>query len=441
MHVIQQHIKTCLDRYPAEGRYIIAFSGGCDSVVLLHALHALVPPENLLVVHINHGLQSAANQWDDFCKNQVETLNIAYVSATADLHGLTGNIEERARKERYRLLARQMSAKDILITAHHQNDQAETLLLQLMRGSGVDGLGGMNEQTVFKPGLLIRPLLNISRAKLETYAADYKLEWVDDPSNADNSFDRNFLRNEIIPHLKQRWPSVSENIARSASNCQEAGELVKTQSNTDLLDCLGSHDHILLINKLKLHSTARQHHIIRSWVQTNDMTLPDRNKVETICNEFIRAREDAQPVIKWSEVELYRFKRCLYLLQPITARLPDEIRVTKKELDDGCVNLPEPAGRLLVQLQRDGTASDLLDFRIRFRSKGEKVQLKNRKGTRKLKKLFQEWGIPPWMRGFVPLVYLNGQCIAIADFSVCHDYDESIIQKLTWQPVDRYMWE
>lgn len=440
MHDIQQHLLQVLDNYPVKGKYVIAFSGGCDSVVLLHAAANMIKRDKLLAVHINHGLQNQAESWNQFCKNFAQQLSIPYKALYAELDGRSSNLEAQARQARYHLLASQLGNTDYLLTAHHQDDQAETLLLQLMRGSGLEGLSAMSEQSVVNGIGLLRPLLNISKQQLLAYAHEHQLEWIDDPTNLDTSFNRNYIRHEIMPLLASRWPAVVNNIARSASNCREAAELVGLQAKSDLSGCLGSHPHMLSIKKLSLLSTARRHHVVRLWIADNDFPLPDREKIETICSSYLNTRKDAKPVIEWQDAALYRFNNFLFLLKPFMAVDIKEIHFTASDIQSGMIELPEPIGKLYFRSPLNEARAAVGQLSIRFRQDGETVQLAKRAGHRKLKKLFQEWKIPPWMRNYVPLIFNNEQCVAIADYAICESADASAIEVLSWQPSAGYEW-
>ncbi len=440
MQDIQQHLRQVLDDYPVKGKYVIAFSGGCDSVVLLHAAANLIKHDKLLAVHINHGLQKHAESWNQFCESFTGRLNIPYIALYAQLDGLTSNLEAQARRARYDLLASQLGKTDYLLTAHHQDDQAETLLLQLMRGSGLEGLSAMSEQSVVNGIRLIRPLLNYSKQQLLTYAHEHQLEWIDDPSNLDTSFNRNYIRHEIMPLLASRWPAVVKNISRSAANCREAAELVELQAKKDLSGCLGSHPHTLSIANLSLLSTARRHHVVRLWITNNNFPLPDRDKIEFICSSYLDIREDAKPVIEWHKAAIYRFDHFLFLLKPVMSLNIKEISITASDLKSGMIELPEPIGKLFFHPPENQQLKTIGQLSIRFRQKGQSVQLAKRSGHRKLKKLFQEWKIPPWMRDYVPLVFNDDHCVAIADYALCESSQATVIEVLSWQPSAGYEW-
>jgi tRNA(Ile)-lysidine synthase len=440
MHEIQQQLETFLDKHPVTGRFIVAFSGGCDSTVLLHTLNRLhIPANKILAVHVNHNLQDNSAYWEKFCCDTANQLGVDYHGIRLDLGTVKSNIEEQARILRYQAFSTLMTSDDVLMTAHHRDDQAETFLLQLLRGAGLRGLSAMNPVSGFPPGKLLRPLLNFSRQQIEEYAEQNSIQWIDDPSNTDNRFDRNFLRNEVLPLLETRWSAAKSTIARSAENCREAAVMIDAMSAHDLENCIGAYRHSLSINCLNTLSSARQHAVIRAWVEANDFPLPDRKATQTICTDFIDSRQDAKPVLKWSYVQMYRFGGFLYLIGNSLFDEVETLQATQYELKQGYVELPYPSGRLLLELS-DSVTDDLLEnIEISFREQGQTINIENRHGTRKLKKLFQEWNIPPWMRNFVPIIYVKGQCMAIADYAMC-EVPFPVFKKIHWQPPVELDW-
>jgi tRNA(Ile)-lysidine synthase len=227
-------------------------------------------------------------------------------------------------------------------------------------------------------------------------------------------------------------------MARSAVNCQEAAEVIHYQADKDLASCRGEYKHSLSIAQLVKFSPARQHQVIRLWIQQNGFALPDRNKVESICSDFISLRHDAQPVIGWNGCQLHRFSGYLYLLTPVNLIVPGDIEITPKMFESGSIDLPCPAGRLLIETNASRT--DTLKYRVSFRGTGDSFRLLNRQGRRKLKKLFQAWHIPPWMRNHVPIIYCNDQCIAISDYAKCQTELTHSLEKITWLPDKAYAW-
>lgn len=440
MHIVEQQLSDFIQQYPQNSRLLVAFSGGCDSIVLLHALHTLFPDRKPLAIHINHGLQAQSNDWARFCADYAHHKDIQFHLVEVQLDPKAANIEERARIVRYQAFAAHMQANDLLLTAHHQDDQAETFLLQLLRGAGLDGLGGIKPINDFPPGKLARPLLGLSRDQLEDYARLNELKWVEDPSNADTRFDRNFLRQQILPQLQSRWPGAPRTIARAAQNCREAAELVDSFAQQDLHYCLGAYQHSLSIEKLKQLSVARQHALVRSWVKHNDLPMPDRQMVETICDELVNCREDSEPVLKWSYVNLHRFKGFLYLIADDLHEKQEKIicELTPWDLSTGKLELPFPVGRLLFEAAGE---KQTVQLGISFREPGQSVKLVNASDHhKKLKKLFQTWSVPPWMRDHVPLLFINNEMIAIADYAKCSTSFQSNIDVIKWQLPEALDW-
>ena len=438
-HQIQQQIEAFFKRHPVKGRLIVAYSGGCDSTVLLHALVNLYPAREILAVHINHNLQAESEAWELFCQSAAAELGVEYQSINLQLGDLNSNIEEQARIQRYQSLSLLMSKGDVLLTAHHQDDQAETFLLQLLRGAGLKGLSAMDEVSGFPPGKLFRPLLGLSREQIEDYARFHNLKWIDDPSNLDERFDRNFLRHQVMPLLESRWSAARQTIARSAENCREAAVMIDDMSAHDLFDSMGAYQHSLSISKLRKLPEARRHALVRAWVAENDFPLPDRNTTRTICSDFIDSRQDAQPQLNWSYVQLYRFDGYLYLIGTSLFDQIDSVSPSIKSLRQGKVDLPYPAGKLQLELVSGIPDESLADTQVSFRQQGQTVNLQNRQGSRKLKKLLQDWRVPPWMRKFVPMIYVDGQCQAIADYSLC-DATPAVFKQIHWQPPAELEW-
>jgi len=436
---IQQQIETFFEQHPVKGRLIVAYSGGCDSTVLLHALTNFYRCTDILAVHINHNLQSESKAWDQFCRSVSADLGVEYQSVSLNLGAINSNIEAQARIQRYQSLSLLMSKGDVLLTAHHQDDQAETFMLQLLRGAGLKGLSAMDEVSNFPPGKLMRPLLNFSREQIEDYASFHELKWIDDPSNSDERFDRNFMRHQVMPLLESRWSAARQTISRSAENCREAAVMIDDMSSHDLFASMGAYKHSLSINKLRGLPEARRHALVRAWVEENDFPLPDRNTTRRICSGFIDLRRDAQPVLNWSYVQLYRFDGFLYLIGSSLFDQAHSVTASVDSLRQGKIDLPYPSGTLQVELVPGLSDEQLADTQVSFRQQGQIFKLRNRQGSRKLKKLLQEWRVPPWMRHFVPMIHVNGQCMAIADYALC-DTPSVIFEQIHWQPPDELDW-
>jgi len=396
-------------------RYVVAFSGGLDSTVLLHALVATqgglrIP---VLAIHIDHGLQEESVSWPEHCRKTAEELGVEYLCRSVNVQFESGKgPEASAREARYGALYAELEHGDWLLSAHHREDQAETLLLNLVRGSGPAGIAGIGAIRRFGPGWLARPLLEFTRATLEEYAETHALQWVDDPSNADRRFDRNFLRHEVLPRLKSRWPDISTRLQRSAQHAGEASLLLTNLAAIDL-DALGGRPERLPIDGLLTLSTARQRNLLRHALRILGLSTPTAMQLSRILTEVIPAREDAQPLVSWPGASVRRYRSGLYLLPEKLVESPESIHVAAD-------NVPLGEGLGVLQFlpgSARGLSSDLLerDVRVRFRQGGEEFQPEGQLHTRKLKKLLQQEGVVPWMRDRLPLVYANNELVAVAD--------------------------
>lgn len=266
------------DLIQSKKRIVLAFSGGLDSSVLLHLLAMCSNHDNLLIWHINHHLQKSAALMEQFCSQQTALKQLAFNVSHIDLSGLTSNIEAQAREARYHIFAKELNfKKDLLLTAHHADDQLETILLNMCRGTGVSGLRGIGRNVVIKNIATMRPLLTYSRAELEAYAHKNKIEWIDDPTNALNCFDRNYIRHELTPVLKRRWPSLNESFMQVAKHQKEAAECLHELALIDYKMCFCKHDFSnhenLKINTIRALSIARQKNLIRYWVSKHAKAL------------------------------------------------------------------------------------------------------------------------------------------------------------------------
>ena len=396
-------------------RYVIAFSGGLDSTVLLHALASLrdelgVP---IVAIHIDHGLHEDSGAWGEHCRVVAGALGIDFQgrSVTVQLESGKGP-EASARDARYEALHAELAYGDWLLSAHHREDQAETLLLNLIRGSGPLGIAGIGAIRRFGPGWLARPLLETSRAELMEYAEHEVLDWVEDPSNADRRFDRNFLRHDILPRLGSRWPDIAARLQRSASLSGEASQLLSNLAEIDL-ESLGGRPERLKIDGLRALSSARQRNVLRHALRRLGLSTPTMMQLERILSEVIPAREDAQPLVSWPGAAVRRYRNALYLLPEKLVDLPEPIEVSGSEV---------PLGTGLGVLQfvpgeARGLQQGLMErgIRVRFREGGEEFQPEGQAHTRKLKKLLQQEGVVPWMRNRLPLVYAGDELVAVGD--------------------------
>ncbi len=399
-------------------RYVIALSGGLDSTVLAHALaqSSKVP---ILAIHVDHGMQSDSADWSEHCAKTTTALEIEFRSLKVNVQLESGRgPEASARDARYSALHAELGTGDWLLSAHHREDQAETLLLNLIRGSGPAGVAGIGSIRRFGPGWLVRPMLNVDRAEILEYAQTNELKWVEDPSNTDRRFDRNFLRHEVLPRLKSRWSDIAARLQRSAGHAGEASQLLVDLAMIDL-QSLGASPARLPIDGLTKLSAARQRNVIRYALRDLGLSTPTALQLGRILDEVIPARVDAQPLVSWPGASVRRYRNGLYLLAENLAKPIEAAPFAGEKLQLG-----PGLGTLCFETGADLGLSAALHaggLTIKPRVGGEEFQPLGQSHTRKLKKLLQEEGIVPWMRDRLPLVYAGDRLVAVGDLWLAAD--------------------
>jgi tRNA(Ile)-lysidine synthase len=391
----------------------IAFSGGLDSTVLLHFLADLATRETLpplSAIHIHHGLQAAADAWPEHCQLVCNALGVPLKVIHVQVATTGASLERAAREARYAAFGQLLAPGEVLLTAQHQDDQAETLLFRLLRGAGVRGLAAMPQQRPLGAGQLLRPLLDVPRKVLEAYAEAHDLSWVEDPSNSDDSFSRNFLRQHILPALSARWPQASANMARSAAHLTEAQTLLDELAMQDLAqaDSLTAHHWIgvpsLALQPLKALSPARQRNALRHWLAPLTR-LPDTEHWAG-WDSLRDAGPEAQPIWRLADGELQRAEGHLWWLSGPWLRAP-------------IGSIPWPDSRQPLNLPDNGQLTFIGDapqgeLQVRYRQGGEVMVVPGR-GHRDLKRLLNEQGVPVFVRSRLPLVFRQGQLLAVAN--------------------------
>lgn len=399
----------------------IAFSGGMDSHVLLSLCHAIRKEHaiQLRAIHINHNLSPYASIWMKHCEHVCKDYEIEFVTRTIQIDSTCGDsLEELARDKRYAVFAECMGEGDVLLTAHQQDDQAETMLLQLFRGAGLKGLAAMPSIKSFARGIHARPLLSVTRDEINDYAESQHLKWIEDESNQNIKFSRNFIRHEIVPQLKKHWPSVTQTISRSAQHCAEAQYLLQEFVDPLLQTMQGSQAKTVSVQKLLSQNDAMQRLLLRTWISKNAFPIPDTSKIETIRHDVLTAAHDRMPCVMWEGTELRRFRDDLYLMPALP---PHEFTHLS------AWNFAEPLalpgiGTLSASLvPGKGIRSDIKQVSIGFRRGGEIAAIPGR-GNHTLKNLMQEWEIPPWLRDRIPLIFANQKLIGAVGYFVDADY-------------------
>lgn len=416
-------------------RVCVAFSGGLDSTVLLHALvqlRATVLPElRLRAMHVNHGLSAFAPAWTASCEAHCRAWQVEFVPLSVTVDAREGGIEAAARSARYSALTAHLLLGETLLTAQHLNDQCETFLLALKRGSGPAGLSSMSVNAEIGGFPVLRPLLNVERQRLEDYAREQRLTWIEDDSNRNVRFDRNFLRLEVLPLLYQRWPHFASAAARSASLCAEQESLLDEllhEALVNLTDASGS----LSISGLIDLSPARRFALIRRWLSSRGAKMPSREQLQKLWDEVALSREDAEPQLRLGANSVRRYRQRLYWLAPM--RSLKEIVVAWS--GERPLGLPDSLGNLVfgeaaksALTLRKPRADESLS--VRFHASGE-VHRVGRDRSRSIKKLWQELNVPPWQRERTPLIYYNEQLMAAAGLFITREALTHDPQEASW---------
>ena len=437
---------------------VLAFSGGLDSVVLLDLLvkqQKFSPVRyNLSAVYIDHQLQADSTTWVNTNREICASYNVNYESYAVEiLKDKSKSIESLARIARYGQLSKIiLNSKTVLITAHHLDDQAETFLLQLTRSAGPRGLSAMPKIKSFSKGYHLRPLLDMPKRELQAYAEHHHLHWVDDKTNSDTKYDRNYIRHQILPRLIQRWPNMMINIANSAKNCAEhelllneylAEDYQKTICESNLLDKLFTAHSILDVTKLQNCSIEKQRGLLRYWLRKNNTTLPDRNVIHQIIL-MLSSNLNKTPKAKIGVHWVRRHKNKLYLISDNEEKL-------------NCIDYPNVPYKLGSAADLHGLAITVTSVKVRdfdkqsdptlmlnlnvktdqeiiicFRRGGERCRPSTRKGSVSLKKLLQEHDIPPWQRNKLPLLYIDGQLAAIPGVTICEGFESNLSNLNSW---------
>jgi tRNA(Ile)-lysidine synthase len=405
-------------------------------MVLLHLLVQAqqLRPFGLSAVYINHGISEHAGRWGEFCQAQCQALGVSFYQQRVNLSG-ADNLEQRAREARYQALAAFIrSDRHLLLTAHHGDDQLETLLLALKRGAGPAGLAGIAARRPFAKGTLLRPLLAFSRQQLEQYATAHQLSWVEDDSNSDTRFERNFIRHEIAPLLRARWPHFSQTVLRSMRHLGAQQELLDHYTAQALSASVNQQG--LDLTKLAAYLPAQQDLVIRQWLAGAGLN-PDTQWLSTLKQQVIAARPDAMPQLVLGAYSMSRYANTLYLLKPSELQVPEGSLNFAVNADTAELTLNLPAG--CGQLQFSHSAADKAlalpsvagkvvfgRLSLRFKPAGASM-------SKPLKQWFKLWQVPPWQRQRVPLLLVNGELVAVAGFASNIAPAEARLW-LTWLP-------
>lgn len=406
-------------------RLWVAYSGGLDSTVLLHRLLHSTLKKRLRAVHVHHGLQSTADDWAHRCEVQCRDWAVPFQLSNVKIDSRDpAGPEAAAREARYAAIAGLMQPGDVLVTAHHQDDQAETVLLNLLRGAGVEGIAGMREMEAFGDAAWRwRPLLSQPRDLLRSYAREHALQWIEDPHNVDPRYARSFLRSEILPRLRSRWPQSSELLARAAANCSDTEDLIRQWTVLDRHSVLDGD--ALSVSALLNLGQRRAHHLLREHLRQLTGYAPSRDMLLRIEQEVLCAKPDAAPLLRIGTCELRRYRDRLYCFTSPLPAVPDAYHLDW----DGRGSLQLPAG--CGELRAPGKAK-AIDLTIRPARGSERLKLAKGRPSRTLKNLFQEAAVPPWVRQRVPLIYSADKLICVACRWWAADVPKNL-KRIAWQ--------
>ncbi|GIX31191.1 MAG: tRNA(Ile)-lysidine synthase [Porticoccaceae bacterium] len=428
-----------LARLTAAPRLWVAFSGGRDSTVLLHALRSALPAAPLAAIHVDHGLNPAAARWADHCAELCAAWGVPLVVRRVAVAPGRGGLQQAARRARYQVFAELVGRDELLLTAHHRDDQVETVLLRLLQGGGARALAGMPVERPLGRGRLLRPLLAQEGARLAEYARAHGLAWVEDPANRDLSFERGFLRERLLPLLEERRPDVRRRILAAARSLGEAVAVVEEVAAADLAACGERAERLgwsLDAAAFVALSAPRRRALIGHWPRRRGLPPPPEGASAEV-DALLAARCDARPEVAWRGASLRRYRGRLYLLSPLPP--PRPLPAVRLPPRPGEYPLPG-GGRLRVAAGEGPGALRLppdVPLEVVFRRGGERLQPAGRPGSAPLKKLFGEYGAEPWLRWCWPLVRVEGRWVAAVGLFTCAPYQCAAGESgllLSWEP-------
>ena len=423
-----------LERLPRPRAYWVGFSGGADSTALLQAMHEcreqLTAP--IQVIHFHHGLHPEADAWQEHCRSFCDERDLPWQAERLDIDASGGcSLEEAARHQRYRAVAATLGEREMYLTAHHAEDLAETLFLNLMRGSGVEGLAGIPVLRNLARGWVARPLLNVYRHELEAFLLQRGIGWLTDPSNADTAFDRNYLRQALFPLLERRWPGLVRRLSRTARNARVSADamavFIENQSGEMLRDWLR-----MPLRQLLDLDPQMQTLILRQWLRRHEVPMLPEQRLREFLLQLSRAGADSRAEVRWEGWMLKHYQSDLWLHQDKSG-LACPTRAWREGMRLG---LGSAQGALVLHGEQTEIPTG---WQIRARQPGDRIRLQAQGGSQKLKHFFQAASIPPWLRPGVPVLDWNGEPVALGDWVVGHRLRDWLLEHglhYAWEPAD-----
>jgi len=429
----KERLLSSLQQLPSAKVYWVGFSGGADSTALLFAIHELKPEmkAGIKALHINHGLHEDADKWQAHCQRICRRLGIELQTCSVRVGRNSGSgLEAEARRLRYEIVENILNENELFLTAHHRDDQAETLLLNLVRGSGVDGLAGMPETRALGAGLLARPLLDFSMHSLRLYLQERNLEWLEDPSNQDQSYDRNFVRQHLIPELENRWPGVSGRLSTSAGHCRDASIALAKWADT-ALSGRRPHERVLELPGLDYHGSEFRF-LIRHWLNVNQAPSLPLRQLQELSRQCSHASPGSRVRIGWEGWVIHLFRDCLWLQPETSISTCPELKWDNST----AINLGPEIGVLEFKPSVEHWPAGIS---VNSRVEGERIQVHPGGQHRSIKDLYREAGIPPWLRPSIPLLHRDGATLAAGDMVISPELNEWLNRSQSsfrWQPAD-----
>lgn len=415
-HDLQRILYTALSAIPS-APIAVALSGGLDSTALLHALACLpaARQRGLRAIHVDHGLQAQSRDWSLHCQRISEQCEVPLTIIKVVVERSSGfGLEASARKARYAAFAAALEEDEFLALAHHRDDQTETVLLKLLRGAGPEGLGAMRQLRRLGKAWAWRPLLEVPRQTLNRHACHAGLGWIEDPSNEDTRIDRNFLRHEVLPTLRKRWPKADASIIQSAGWIRAAADFIDTESARALASLQGLDPPTLDWQSWLNLADALRDPVLRRWLRSLDLPEPNQYQVAELERQLTHAGEGKLPCVRWPGAEVRRYRDLLYAMAPV--RLPESGWET--HWNGLALGLPANLGTLTLKdsMSQTVAVAEIDHLRVRFRRGGERLRMDAGGYHRDLRDLFQEAGIPPWQRPRIPIVLdRNADVLAVGD--------------------------
>ncbi|MFK7996081.1 MAG: tRNA lysidine(34) synthetase TilS [Granulosicoccus sp.] len=417
-----------VDQHPEVGYFCVAYSGGVDSHLLLALMVRLRDTRrsfNVRAVHVDHSMQLESASWAEHARKVCESLRVPLEVCRCTVEADARGPEASARRARYLEFDNVLQKGEHLLLAQHAEDQAETFLLQALRGSGPDGLAGIPGKRSFGKGMMARPLLSCSQQSLLNEAHCMGLDWVEDPSNQQLHLDRNFLRLRVMPMIKARWPAATQTLSRSAMRSAAASQALKGMAQQDLDGVKVAGKPELRLSALKKLPKERAFTAIRLWVRQRGLLMPRLQDLMQVHSDLINARHDSNGIVNVREYEFRRHRDSLYLLLPqakhhafrYTWNAPfadlfiaeTGTTITLGECFRQGIRLPEKGGVV-----------------VKSRAGGELIRVGNPAFHKSVKKILQESSVPPWQRESIPLIYIDGSLAAVWQLAVAVEYKRKV---------------